>query len=234
MPRRADRRLIAVALGAALLLTGCAGPTKPSGPVPTPTHLDLGSWDAQTSGNGLVLLDAGSARATMLGAVREAGTATMTGTFTNSAGRALQIDVRGSSEQTVAEFTVDGAVTSVVISDGQAYVRPSVAIGDLGVGVYTCVADDDPALTRWGALLHPLQALAEYTGDASTLGVPSDETVDLVLGADGTLGTVGIRTTGPAVPVSLTRADAAGTLRLDFSGWGEAVESPDLGSPVGC
>ncbi|WP_449407494.1 hypothetical protein [Microbacterium maritypicum] len=236
MPRRADARLIAVVLGAALVLTGCTSKATPAEPVPTPTHLDLGSWDAETSGNGLVLLDAASARATMLAAVREAGTTTMTGTYTNGAGRTLAVEVHGSSAQTVAEFTVDDATTTVVVTDGQTYVRPSetTAVDGLDAGVYSCVADDEEALTRWSSLLHPLQTLAEYTGDASTLGAPGDDAVDLVMGADGTLGSLRVQTRGPALPISLTRADAAGTLQLKFSGWGEEIDVPDLGSPAGC
>ncbi|MEV4736375.1 MULTISPECIES: hypothetical protein [unclassified Microbacterium] len=236
MPRRGDARLIAVVLGAALLLTGCTSKTAAAEPVPTPTHLDLGTWDEEASGNGLVLLDAASARATMLAAVREAGTATMTGTYTNGAGRTLAMVVHGSSEQTVAEFTVDGATTSVVMSEGQAYVRPSAttAAEGLDAGVYSCVAEDDAALTQWSSLLHPLQTLAEFTGDASTLGAPRDDAVDLVMGADGTLGALRVQTQGPALPISLTRADAAGTLQLEFSGWGDEIDVPDLGSPAGC
>lgn len=236
MPRRSDLRLIAVVLGAALALTGCTTRATPAEPVPTPTHLDLGGWDEETSGNGLVLLDAASARATMLAAVREAGTATMTGTYTNGAGRTLAVEVHGSSERTVAEFTVDGGVTSVVVSEGQAYVRPSgaTAADGLEAGVFTCVADDDESLTRWSSLLHPLQTLAEYTDDATTVGAPRDGAVDLVMGADGTLGALRISTEGAALPLSLTRADAAGTLLLEFSGWGEEIAVPDLGSPGGC
>lgn len=236
MSRPSDRRLIAVLLGAALLLTGCSGATTPADPVPSPTHIDLDAWDEEASGNGLVLLDADVARATVLSAVREAGTATMTGTYTNGAGRVLAVDVRGSSEQTVAAFTVDGATTTVVISDGQAYVNPSATIaGDgLEAGVFACVATDDAALTRWGALLHPLQTIAEYSADASQLAAPSDGAVDLVLGVDGTLGALRVSTEGAALPSTLTRADAAGALQLEFSGWGEDVELPDLGAPVGC
>ncbi|MFJ4223972.1 hypothetical protein [Microbacterium sp. NPDC089695] len=236
MPRRADPRLIAVVLGAAMLLTGCSSGANAGEPVPTPTHVDLGAWDEESAGNGLVLLDAASARATVLAAVREAGTATMSGTYTNGAGRTLTLEVRGSSEQSVAEFTVDGATTSVVIADGQAYVRPSAAAATDGLDpdAYTCVADDDAALTRWSSLLHPLQTLAEYTGDASTMGAPRDGAVDIVMGADGTLGALRVQTEGPALPIALTRADAAGTLELEFSGWGDEVDVPDLGSPAGC
>lgn len=236
MPQRSDRRLIAVVLGSALLLSGCAGAGEPLEPAPTPTHIDLGAWDEETSGNGIVLLDAATARATMLTAVREAGPATMTGTFRNSAGRVLEVAVHGSSEETVAEFTIDGEKTTVAITDGQAYVRPSDATAgeDLPPGEYSCVADDDTALTRWGSLLHPLQTLAEHTSDASALGAPSDDAVDLIMGADGTLGALRVQTQGPALPVSLTRADAAGSLELEFSGWGDAVELPDLDSAAGC
>lgn len=235
MPRRSDARLIALVLGTALALTGCAGGTQAQEPAPSPTHIDLGAWDEESGGNGIVLLDASTARATMLTAVREAGPGTMTGTFTNAGGRVLTVDVRGSSEETLAEFTVDGQTTSVVITDGQTYVNPSTAAaGDLVAGEYSCVADDDPALTRWGSLLHPLQTLAEHTADASAVGAPSDDGVDLVLGADGTLGALRVQTQGPALPVSLTRADVAGSLQLEFSGWGDAVELPDLGSAAGC
>ncbi|WP_144876480.1 hypothetical protein [Microbacterium sp. 1.5R] len=234
--RPSDRRLIAALLGAALMLTGCSGSAKPADPVPSPTHIDLGAWDEETSGNGLVLLDAASARATILAAVREAGTATMTGTYTNGAGRTLEVEVDGSSEQTVAAFTIDGDTTTIVVSDGQAYVKPSTATAteDLEPGEFRCVADDDDALTRWGALLHPLQTIAEYTADASKLSAPSGDAVDLVLGADGTLGALAVSTEGSALPTTLTRADAAGALQLEFSGWGEEIDVPDLGSPAGC
>lgn len=236
MSRPSDRRLIAVLLGAALLLTGCSRSAAPADPVPSPTHIDLDEWDEETSGNGLVLLDADAARATVLSAVREAGTATMTGTYMNGAGRVLAVDVHGSSEQTVAAFTVDGTTTTVVVADGQAYVNPSATTAgeDLDAGVFTCVAADDAALTRWGALLHPLQTIAEYTADASKLGAPSDGTVDLVLGVDGTLGALRVSTEGAALPSTLTRADAAGALQLQFSGWGEEIELPDLDSAAGC
>lgn len=238
MPRRSDARLTALVLGSVLVLAGCAGATQPAEPAPSPTHIDLDAWDEETSGNGIVLLDATTARATVLTAVREAGPATMTGTFT-SGGRALTIDVHGSSEETVAQFTVDGQTTVVVSTDGQTYLNPTAATaGEAGsdrpVGEFSCVADDDPAVTRWGALLHPLQALAEHTSDASALGAPSDDGVDLILGADGTQGALRVQTQGPALPVSLTRADAAGSVQLEFSGWGEAVDLPDLEAAAGC
>ena len=236
MPRRSDTRLIAGILGSALLLSGCSSAAQPPEPAPSPTHIDLGAWDEETGGNGIVLLDAATARATMLTAVREAGPGTMTGTFTNAAGRVLTVDVHGSSEETIADFTIDGETTSVAISDGQAYVSPadSTAGDELTPGEYSCVADDDPALTRWGSLLHPLQALAEHTADASALGAPSDDAVDLIMGADGTLGALRVQTQGAALPVSLTRADAAGSLQLEFSGWGDDVDLPDLESASGC
>lgn len=237
MPRRSDLRLTAVILGSALLLTGCSsGAAQPPEPAPSPTHIDLGAWDEETDGNGIVLLDAATARSAVLSAVREAGPVTMTGTFTNTAGRVLTVSVHGSSEETVAEFTVDGQSTSVAISDGQAYIRPSEATAgdDLTPDEYSCVADDDPALTRWGSLLHPLQALAEHTSDASALGAPADDTVDLIMGADGTLGALSVQTQGPALPVSITRADIAGSLQLEFSGWGDPVDLPDLDSAAGC
>lgn len=237
MPRRSDLRLAAVVLGAALLLTGCAStasaggsPAKPAAspePVPSPTHMDLDRWDPQTSGNGLMLLDGPGARASMLAAMRAASPATMTGTFTGADGRVLSIAVTGSRTETVAEFTADDVVTVVAVSEGQAYMGPSA-------DALTCIAADDPELTRWGSLLRPDRAVAEFTEDAAALGAPKDGVVDLLLGAEGTLGTLGVQSEGPALPVSLTRADAAGTLLLSFSGWGEDIALPDIASAAGC
>lgn len=242
MPRLSDPRrgravrAFAALLTVALVASGCAGTTAETEPIPTPTNVDLDGWDPE-SGNGIHLLNGQSARSVLLTAVREAGTAGMSGTFTAPGGREIVLDVHGSSEEVVAEFTVDERTTSIVVADGQTYVNPASPLADaldLTAGVYSCVDADSAAVTQWGALPHPLQTLAEQTADAASLGEPVDGTVDLILGAEGTLGTISVPTDGPPLPISLTRADAAGTLELEFSRWGEEIALPDLADAAGC
>lgn len=242
MPRRSDSRrgrvarLSAALLTVALITTGCSGSAAEAEPIPTPTNLDLNGWDPE-AGNGIHLLNGQSARAVVLTAVREAGTAGMTGTFTAPGGRDITLDVHGSSEETVAEFTVDERTTTIVVADGQTYVNPAAPLAevlDIPAGTYSCVEADSAAVTQWGALPHPLQTLAEQTADAASLGEPVDGAVDLILGAEGTLGTLSVPTDGPPLPISLTRADAAGTLELEFSRWGEEIALPDLADAAGC
>ncbi|UYO96687.1 hypothetical protein OED01_13930 [Microbacterium sp. M28] len=249
MPRPSDLRLAAIVLTVGLLVTGCSssssapaatgapsgGPATPT-PVPTPEHLDLEAWDPE-SGNGIDLLDGPSARAVVLSAIRGAGPVAMSGTFSDARGRSIRLAVHGSNSQTVARFDMGGGETVVVVDDGRSYVRPSAttaAAWALPADVYSCVADDSPAVTQWGPLLHPLQTVSALTADAVALGQPADGEVDLLLGPEGTLGALHLHAVGAPLPLSLTRADPAGTLDIAFAGWGEEIEMPDLGDPAGC
>lgn len=235
MLRRAERALLAAGLAFGLLLTGCsgAGGGRPSGqstptPVPTPGHLDLSQWDREQD-NGITLLGGQDARAVILAAMRGVGSSSMQGTFTAADGSRLTVDVRSSRSNAVAEFTLDGATTTLVRLDGEAFLSPSPALAaeeGLEAGAYTCLGIGDPLVTRWSPMSHPRDAVAALTEDALSLGQPADGQVDLILGAEGTLGTLTLDAEGAPLPTALTRADPAGVVTLTFEGWGEDVEFP--------
>lgn len=229
MLRRSNglRALAAVSIG--LLLTGCAGGGD-TDPIPTPTHLDLSTWDAE-SGNGVDLLGTAEARAAVLGAVRDAKSFAMQGTFADANGRNIELSVSTSDADTSATFSVDGEATRVIATNGEAYVHPSPAIANatgLAPEGFSCVAEDHAAITMWGMLLHPRQTLAELTTDAAAVGTPTDDRIDLILGAESTQGRLSVQTSGPALPIQLTRADTAGATTLTFGSWGEEPELPTL------
>lgn len=235
MLRRAERALLAAGLAAMLVLTGCSGSGRgvPSGqstptPVPTPEHLDLSQWDREQD-NGITLLGGPDARAVVLAAMRAAGSSSMQGAFVATDGSRLAVEVHSSRSNAVARFTLDGATTTLVRLDGEAFLSPSPALGaqeGLEADAYTCLGIGDPLVTRWSPLSHPRDAVAALTEDAVSLGQPADGQVDLILGSEGTLGTLTLDAEGAPLPTMLTRADAAGVMTLTFDGWGEDVEFP--------
>ena len=226
------RRTAAVTVAASLLLvTGCA--SAPAAPVPMPTWVDLSGYDPERDANGLALLDPADARTQILTDAATADTA-MTVTYLDASGRSLDVAFTGGPRRFSAEITADGEATSIVVDGARAAVTPSSAIAaaaGIEPGVAACVAATDELVTRWQPLLDPSAFLADATADASGLGAPQDDAVELLLGEDGTAGVLRVGTTGPALPSELIRADEAGSVHARFSGWGEAQPQP---LPGGC
>ncbi|MDR7188935.1 hypothetical protein J2Y46_001758 [Microbacterium sp. BE35] len=219
-----ERRLgAAVTVVASLLLvTGCA--SAPAEPVPTPTWVDLTGYDPERDANGLSLLAPADARTQILADAATADTS-MTATFRDASGRVLDVAFTGSAQRFSAEVAVDGGTTSIVVDGARAAVIPSDAIAaDAGLeaGAVACVAATDALITRWYPLLDPAAFIADATADASGLGAPADDAIELLLGEDGTAGVLRASTTGPALPFELIRADEAGSVHAVFSGWGDA------------
>ncbi|MFB7892965.1 hypothetical protein ACFC1I_12260 [Microbacterium sp. NPDC056044] len=221
------RRAAAVAVAASLLLvTGCASAPVP--PAPTPTWVDLGSYDAERDANGLALLSPADARTQILADAATADT-TMTVTYRDPSGRTLEVAFTGGPQQYSAEVTADGEATSIVVDGARAAVTPSAAVAaaaGLEPGAVACVAAADDLVARWHPLLDPAAFLAEATTDASGLGAPAGDAVELLLGEDGTAGVLRVSTTGPALPAELIRADESGAVHAQFSDWGDAEPLP--------
>lgn len=224
MARRADaRRLAAPALLVALLLTGCSGGAAPT-PITTPTNLDLSDEWGDDVGNGVALLGTADARAAVIDAMRGRGAVSMSGTFVDAAGRRLTLSVVAGAGGSVGEFAAAEQTTRVALVDDVAYVLPSAAIAaanGLRPDVYSCVAVDDPMMAAWGPLLDPVQTVADLTADASGIAPAGAGTANLVLGTEGTLGTLLLSAEGDPVPLRLVRSDATGTVDLTFEDGGE-------------
>lgn len=233
MPRRNERRLIIPLAVALVLVPGCSG--MPPVPVVTPTHLDLGAEWGENVGNGVTLLGTEDARAAVLSAMRTTHGVTMRGVFVDAEGRLLTMSVSGHRGAVEAEFTVGGESTRVSLIDSTAYVLPPPsAAGDLEAGVYSCLGVDDPAVTRWRTLLDPVQTVSEFTSDASAIAAVDEAAANLVLGAEGALGTLTISADGAPLPIRLVRADAAGTMDVSFDDWGEVDVEPPSPLAEGC
>lgn len=221
----------AAATAAVLALSGCAAP--PAAPVPTPTWVDLSTFDPEHDGNGLTLLSPQDARAQVLAAMAETD-GTMELTFRDASDRSLRVTVSGSPQRYSAEVTADGATTSIVVVGAEAAVRPSAPVAaeaGLAAGAVACVAATDELVTRWRPLLDPAALVADMTTDASGLGAPVDGTVQLLLGAEGATGVLDVAASGTALPSRLTRTDEAGSLDARFSGWGVPA---DVALPADC
>lgn len=227
MTDRLRRGLIAVAL-AAVALSGCSA--APVEPVPTPTSADLSTYDPAGDGNGVALLPPAEARDVVLAAMRAAGAVEVTGGYRDAAsGREMQLQRHGDAQTWSAEVVVDGAATSLVVADGDAWVNPSPAVAGLvgiAAGEWACVSPEDPAVQRWMPLLQPVDLVAELTADAAGLSAASDGSVDLLLGEDGAAGVLSVATTGRPLPTRLVRADDTGTVDLAFTGWGAEPDGP--------
>lgn len=227
------RRRLAVATLAAVLLSGCSA--APGEPVPTPTTVDLSTYDPAEHGNGVALLAPAQARDAVLAAMRSAGGAEVTGIYRDAAsGRDLQVRRTGDTRSWTADITIDGAATSLVVAEGEAWVNPSPGVASLlgtVAGEWACVSPEDPAVQRWAPLLQPVDLVADLTTDAAGLSAPADGTVDLLLGEDGAAGVLTVTTTGRPLPVRLVRADDTGTVDLAFTDWGA---DPDLTPPASC
>ncbi|MGV2984820.1 hypothetical protein ACNPNP_14070 [Microbacterium sp. AGC85] len=227
MPKRrsdALRRVIIPLTLALLLVPGCSG--APAPPVATPTHLDLSEDWGEDVGNGVALLGTDDALATVIAAMRAERGVTMTGVFVDTADRLMTFSVSGRGGSVQAEFVVGEATTRIVLADDVAYILPSPK-GDPADGVYACVGVDDPAVARWRTLLDPVRTVAEFSADASAVAATGEGTANLVLGGEGALGALTVSTDGAPLPIALVRADAAGTMEVEFSDWAEAeVASP--------
>lgn len=234
MPRRNDARRLIFPLALALVLVpGCSG--MPPVPVVTPTHLDLSAQWGENVGNGVTLLGTEDARAEVIRAMRSARGVTMRGVFVDADNRLLTMAVSGRRGAIEAEFTFAGESTHVSVIDSTAYVLPPpTAAGYLESGVYSCLGVDDPAVTRWQTLLDPVQAVSEFTTDASAIAAIDEATANLVLGAEGALGALTISADGDPLPIRLVRADASGTMDVSFDDWGEADVEPPSPLAEGC
>lgn len=230
MPKRrsdALRRVIIPLTLLLLLVPGCSG--APASPVATPTHLDLSEDWGDDVGNGVALLGTDDALATVIAAMRAERGVTMTGVFVDAADRLMTFSVSGRGGSVEAEFTVGGEITRIVLADDVAYVLPTPAMAatdELEIGVYACLGADDPAVARWRTLLDPVRTVAEFSADASAVADTGQGAANVVLGAEGTLGALTVSTDGAPLPISLVRADAAGTMEVDFSEWGEVDIAP--------
>ena len=100
------------------------------------------------------------------------------------------------------------------------------AVHGVEPGVVACVAADDELVTRWHPLLDPLALVAGTTEDASGIGAPAEDAVELLLGSEGTAGILRVSTTGLALPSEMLRTDEAGSLDAQFSRWGETEPQP--------
>ncbi|MDQ0644061.1 hypothetical protein [Microbacterium murale] len=226
MPKtRSDalRRVIIPLTLALLLVPGCSG--APVSPVATPTHLDLGEDWGDDVGNGVTLLGTEDALAAVIAAMRAEHGGTMTGVFVDTADRMMTFVVSGRGGSVEAEFTVNGVSTRIVLTDDVAYVLPSPT-GEAADGAYACMGVDDPAVARWRTLLDPVRTVAEFSADASAIAAAGEGTANIVLGAEGTLGALTVSRDGPPLPTALVRADAAGTMEVEFSDWGETEVAP--------
>ncbi|WP_162564313.1 MULTISPECIES: hypothetical protein [Microbacterium] len=225
------RTVGAVGLGMLLLLTGCAAPPAP--PVPTPTWVDLSSYDPARDGNGVALLQPSEARAQILSDM--AGSATvMTVAFRDAAGRTLDVAYSGAPGSFSADVTVDGQTTSIVVDGDTAAVTPAAAVAvpvGLEPGAVACVTASDDLVTRWHPLLDPAALVADASADASGIGAPAEGAIELLLGDEGTAGILRVSTTGRALPSELLRTDETGSLDARFTDWGEAAPGP---MPAGC
>lgn len=230
-----DRRIraLAVLAATAALLAGCAG--APAEPVPTPTTADLSTYDPAAHGNGVALLPPPGARDSVIRAMRAAGAVEVAGSYRDAAsGRQLQVSRIGDEQTWTAEVTVDGAATSIVVDEGDAWVRPSPAVAGqlaLPAGQWSCVSPEDPVVQRWMPLVQPVDLVTELTSDASGLTAPADGSVDLLLGEDGAAGVLTVATSGPALPSRLVRADEVGAVDVTFTNWGA---EPDVTPPGPC
>jgi hypothetical protein len=231
MPKRSDALRLIIPLTLTLLVvTGCSG--APPAPIATPTHLDLSEDWGEDVGNGVTLLGTDDALAAVISAMRAEHGVTMRGAFVDASDRVMTFSVSGRRGAVEAEFTTGGETTRISLVDEVAYVLPAPATApqdgtdEPAAGAYACVGVDDPAVTRWQTLLDPVRAVAEFSADASAIASTGEDTANLVLGAEGALGALTISTDGAPLPAELVRADAAGTMELSFSDWGEVDVAP--------
>lgn len=233
MPDRSERagrvrtRAVAVLGVIAILLTGCSG-DKPD-PVATIEHFDASrAEDAQ--GNGLTLLTGADARLTIIDSMRGKSVA-MSGTFSPANGTAVTATVEGTRDRYAASVSQGAERTEIIRIDNDAYLRtgqPST-ISDMP---FQCVSADVVESGANGQYLDAHKFVGAMTTDASAVSAVTGETVDVILGSEGTAGVLTVASNGAPLPQRLLRADLAGTLDFSFEKWGTA-DAPTAPTALG-
>ena len=241
MSRRLRSRAVpavALAVAAAMMLTGC-GPTM-GDPAPTPTHLDLSAADvAGTERNGIEYLQGAEALTVAIRAMRSGGAVTVTGDYERFANEdsaiaagTVHLTFTGTSSRYTANIVADGVAHEIRVAGRTA----AVLDGSDPSGTWTCLAADAALVRRWAPLLDPAALAASLLGDGTGLAVspPRGEpaSVELMLGAtEGASGSFTVSADGPALPSRLVVADGGGWAEFTFAGWGAEVE---VELPGGC
>lgn len=246
---RSRQGFAAVALAAAVVLTGCTADAEPV-PTTTPTNVDLSQVDiTDVDRNGIEYLDGGDAVDAVLAAMDDAGPVAVTGSFQERADedeaatstRRLELAFEGTDTRFRADITAADVSLRAVVVDGRAYVTGDAGLAALiGVpeadGGIVCLPSDDRRVSAWSPALSPAGLVESILGDSDAVTLdpatepdPAAESLEFVIGSGGSpIGSLTVATTGPAVPLRLVAADPRGDIDLAFD-WSA---DPQIAAPT--
>ncbi|GAA1731494.1 hypothetical protein [Microbacterium paludicola] len=240
--------LLAGAAALALALAGCSGDEPAEAeppPKPAPPEADVSRWDPASGDNGLWLLTGEPAIAQIVQAMRDAGSVTIEGSFTELVtpadteqapytDRRIALRYAGEHGRLSASVTAGDTSVDIVMVDGLSYVRGNSAYAETtGVEAFgegwVCTTSPDVLLGDWAPLLEPAELVETLLSGAEEFAVmepePGAKTTEGVVGAaESPFGTLTVAAVGPPLPSAFLAGDASGDGSFTFSEWGMPAE----------